>query len=46
VVSVLGPVKGLKFIEATPHVAARVMREPGEKIEAYESSRFKRYYEK
>jgi thiamine biosynthesis lipoprotein len=46
VVSVLGPEKGLKFIEATPHVAARVMREPREKIEAYESSRFKRYYEK
>jgi thiamine biosynthesis lipoprotein len=46
VVSVLGPQKGLKFIEATPHVAARVMREPGEKIEAYESSRLKRYYER
>ena len=46
VVSVLGPEKGLKFIEATPQVAARIMREPGEKIEAYESSRFKRYYER
>ena len=45
VVSVLGPEKGLKFIEATPQMAARVMREPGEKIEAYESSRFRRYYE-
>jgi thiamine biosynthesis lipoprotein len=45
VVSVLGPEKGLKFIEATPNVAARVMREPGEKIEAYESSGFKRYYQ-
>lgn len=46
VVSVLGPEKGLKFVEATPHVAVRVMREPGEKMEAFESSRFKRYYEK
>jgi thiamine biosynthesis lipoprotein len=46
VVSVLGPEKGLKFIEATPQVAARVMREPGQKIEAYESSRFRQYYEK
>lgn len=46
VVSVLGPEKGLKFIEATPGVAARVMREPGQKLEAYESSRFRRYYQK
>jgi len=46
VVSVLGPEKGLKFVEATPNAAARVMREPGEKMEAYESSRFKQYYEK
>jgi FAD:protein FMN transferase len=46
VVSVLGPEKGLKFIEATSRVAVRVMREPGERIEAYESSRFKRYYQK
>jgi thiamine biosynthesis lipoprotein len=46
VVSVLGPEKGLQFIESTPQVAARVMREPGQKIEAYESSRFKQYYEK
>ena len=46
VVGVLGPAKGLKFIEATPGVAARVMREPGQKLEAYESSRFRRYYQK
>ncbi|HTL59607.1 MAG TPA: FAD:protein FMN transferase [Candidatus Limnocylindrales bacterium] len=45
VVSVLGPEKGLKLIEATPGAAARVMREPGEKLEAYETSRFAKYYE-
>ena len=44
VVSVLGPEKGLKFIEATPGVAVRIMREPGEKIQTYESSKFRRYY--
>lgn len=45
VVSVLGPEKGLKFIEATPGVATRIMREPGERIQMYESTRFRRYYE-
>jgi FAD:protein FMN transferase len=44
VVSVLGPKAGLKFIEDTADVAARVLRDPGGKIEAYESSRFARYY--
>jgi thiamine biosynthesis lipoprotein len=44
VVSVLGPEQGLKFIESTPGVAVRIMREPGEKIQTYESSRFGRYY--
>ncbi|MGA2867142.1 MAG: FAD:protein FMN transferase [Verrucomicrobiota bacterium] len=46
VVSVLGPQKGLKLVEATPGAAARVMRNPDEKLETYESSRFKRYYER
>jgi thiamine biosynthesis lipoprotein len=46
VVSVLGPQKGLKLVEATPGAAARVMRNPDEKLDIYESSRFKRYYEK
>ncbi len=45
VVSVLGPEKGLRFIEHTPHVAARIMREPGDQIQTRESSRFRRYYE-
>ncbi len=44
VVCVLGPKKGLKVVEATPGAAARLMRAPGDKLEAYESSRFKRYY--
>jgi len=45
VVSVLGPEKGLKFIEETPGVAARIMRAPGEGIQTYESRGFRRYYE-
>ncbi len=44
VVSVLGPVKGMKLIEATPGVAARIARKPSEKIEVTESSRFARFY--
>ncbi len=46
VVSVLGPQMGLKLIEATTGAAARVMREPGEAVQTYESSRFRQYYEK
>ena len=45
VVSVLGPEKGIQFIENTPRVAARVMRQPGDKIEARESRRFGRFYD-
>jgi len=44
VVSVLGPQQGLKFIESTPGAAVRIMREPGEKMQTCESSRFGRYY--
>lgn len=44
VVSVLGPEKGLKVVQATPGAAARLMRDPGGKLETYESSRFRRYY--
>jgi thiamine biosynthesis lipoprotein len=44
VVSVLGPEKGLKVVEATPGAAARLMRDPNGKLETYESSRFRRYY--
>jgi thiamine biosynthesis lipoprotein len=38
--SVLGPREGLKLIEATPAAAARLVRKPGEHIEAFESRRF------
>ena len=46
VVSVLGPKKGLEFIEATPSAAARVIRQPGDKIELNESSGFGRFSDK
>jgi len=45
VVSVLGPKRGLKFIQKTPGIAARVMRQPGDKLEVYETPRFRSYYE-
>lgn len=45
VVSVLGPDKGMQFIENTPGVAARIIRDPYGKIETRESSRFAQYYE-
>ena len=45
VVSVLGPEKGLKFIGHTPKVAARIVRMPNHKVEVYESSRFRSFYE-
>ena len=44
-VSVLGPEKGKKLIENTKSAAFRIVRQPGDTIEATESSRFKRYYE-
>ena len=45
VVSVLGPEKGLNFIDATRGAAVRIMRQPEDKLEVSESSKFKRYYE-
>jgi thiamine biosynthesis lipoprotein len=46
VVSVLGPDKGLKFIEQIPGVSARTMRESGGKIEVAASKGFDRHYER
>jgi thiamine biosynthesis lipoprotein len=46
VVSVLGPEKGMKFVHSWRNVFARVMRNPGEKIEVYESPGFAKFYEK
>lgn len=45
VVSVLGPKKGLPIVEATSGAVARIIRNPsGDKIEAFESPHFRRYY--
>lgn len=40
-VSSLGPERGLKLIEDTPGIAARIVRQPGEKIELHYSPRWK-----
>jgi FAD:protein FMN transferase len=45
-VSVLGPEKGLKLIEQIPGTEAHLVRKPGEQIQAIESSRFRKFYEK
>jgi thiamine biosynthesis lipoprotein len=39
-VSVLGPSEGLRLIEETPGAAARIIRNPAEKIEVFESARW------
>jgi FAD:protein FMN transferase len=41
-VSVLGPGRGMRLIEETPGVAARMVRKPGAKIECLESSAWPR----
>jgi len=43
--SVLGPEKGLKLAEKTPHAAIRILRKPNEAIEEFESNGFKKFYE-
>jgi thiamine biosynthesis lipoprotein len=40
-ISVLGPERGLKLVEAIPGAAAHIERMPGEKVELYESARWK-----
>jgi FAD:protein FMN transferase len=44
VVSVLGPRKGLEFIQRIPGVSARIMRDPKGVVESYESPGFAQYY--
>jgi thiamine biosynthesis lipoprotein len=39
-VSVLGPPAGLNLIEQTPGAAARILRQPGERLEVVQSRRF------
>jgi hypothetical protein len=45
-VSVLGPAAGLRLVEATPRVAAHIVRQPGERIEGFESQRFRKFVER
>jgi FAD:protein FMN transferase len=45
VMSVLEPEEALRFLKKTPQTAARIVRQPEEKIEVHESSRFYRYYQ-
>jgi FAD:protein FMN transferase len=42
-VSVLGPVAGLELIEKLPGTAAYIVRKPGDKVETYLSSGFRRF---
>ena len=41
---VVGPERGLALVKATPGASARVVRKPGERVEASESPGFARYY--
>ncbi len=45
VMSVLPPRDALKFIATAPGAAVRIVRQPGTKIEVYESKAFRRYYQ-
>jgi thiamine biosynthesis lipoprotein len=45
VVSVFGPEKGIKFIEACPGIEAEVARKPNDHIETRESKGFRRFYD-
>jgi thiamine biosynthesis lipoprotein len=45
VMSVLPPAEALRFLQGQPHAAVRIVRQPGRRIEQYESQFFHRYYE-
>ena len=45
VMSVLEPKAALKFMALTPDAAVRIVRQPTNKIEEYESREFSKYYE-
>ena len=45
VMSVLPPKAALKFIKKTPQAVVRIVRQPGAKIELYESRQFGSFYE-
>jgi thiamine biosynthesis lipoprotein len=42
-VSVLGPQAGLKLVAGTRGAAAHIVRKPGERLEVFESSRFRQF---
>ena len=42
-VSVLGPERGMKLVEATPGAAAHLVRKPGEEVEQHESKSFRKF---
>ena len=42
---VVGPERGLVLVAATPGASARIVRRPGERVEATESRGFARFYE-
>jgi thiamine biosynthesis lipoprotein len=44
-VSVLGPEKGLRLVEATSGAAVRIVRKPATTIEVQESRRFQKFYD-
>ena len=43
---VVGPARGLTLVKATPGASTRIVRRPGEHVEATESASFARSYEK
>jgi thiamine biosynthesis lipoprotein len=44
-VSVLGPQRGLALIEQSPGTAVYIVRKPGDRIEVYESKRWRQLAE-
>jgi thiamine biosynthesis lipoprotein len=44
VMSVLNPGDALKFIAQTPKAAVRIVRQPADLVELYESKKFRKYY--
>jgi len=44
-ICVAGPERGLALVKATPSASARIMRKPGERVEATESWGFSQHYE-
>jgi thiamine biosynthesis lipoprotein len=45
VMSVLSPADALRFLRRAPRAAVRIVRQPSDRIEVYESIKFHRFYE-